>query len=110
MNSNTACVCCGKKRSRGNKRPVIMKALLIFVSARLFPSNVPDNSFICNTCRWMYNKWVLHHDLHKILSYMDTSSENDRKMGKKYEKSNQDLSDSSRMNSDDEDVRLLCVY
>ena len=41
---------------------------------------------------------------------MNTSSENDRKMGKKYEKSNQDLSDSPRMNSDDEDVRLLCIY
>ena len=87
-----------------------MKVLLVFVSARLFPSSVPGNSFICNTCRWMYNKWVSHYDLHKILSYMDTSSENDRKMGQKYEKSNQDLLDSSHMVFNDEDVRLLCIY
>ena len=87
-----------------------MKALLVFVSARLFPSSVPDNSFICNTRRWMYNKWASHYDLHKILSHMDTSSENDRKRGQKYEKSNQDLSDSSHMVSNDEDVRLLCIY
>ena len=40
MDSNTTCVCCDKKLSRGNKRLVIMKALLIFVSARLFPSSV----------------------------------------------------------------------
>ena len=41
---------------------------------------------------------------------MDTSTENDREIRKKYEKSNQDLSDSWRIDSDDEDVRLLCIY
>jgi hypothetical protein len=50
------CVCCGKRISSNDKRPVTMNSLRLFISARLFPSSVPDDCLICTTCLWMYKK------------------------------------------------------
>ena len=51
MGSKIECVCCGKRLGGNGKRPVIINSLRIFISARLFPSRLPDDGFICNTCR-----------------------------------------------------------
>ena len=108
MDLNTSCVCCGKRFSRGNKLPVIMKAF-VFLGAQLFSPSVPDNSFICNTCRWMYK------NAHYIVIYIEycciwTYQLKMTRKWRKDEKSKQNLSDSSHMDSNDEDAKLLCIF
>jgi hypothetical protein len=69
------CVCCGKRLVGDGKRPVAVISLHLFVSARLFPSPIPDESFICTTCRFLYKKWMQEFEFGEILSKIDGSSD-----------------------------------
>jgi len=106
MGSKIDCVCCGKRLSGSGKRPVIMNSLRIFISARLFPSRLPDDGFICETCRWMYKKWVAEFDLHEILSQIDVSPKNDDTVNEEVdETTNGNDSNDSDADSNDNYVR-----
>ena len=105
MGSKQDCVCCGKRLSSSGKRPVIMKSLLMFVSARLFPSQISDDSFICNTCRWMYNKWATQFDFLKILSEIDGLNKDDNRTIEENDGvSNRSVASESNMTSNDQYV------
>jgi hypothetical protein len=105
MGSKIDCICCGKRLSANGKRPLIINSLRIFVSARLFPSRVPDDCFICKTCRWMYSKWTAELNVRKILSQIDVSNEdNDRINEERDETTNGSDSNDSDMYSDNKYV------
>ncbi|CAF3085027.1 unnamed protein product [Rotaria sp. Silwood2] len=68
---------------------------------------MPTDCFICNTCRWMYNKWEANLGLNQILLQIDMLSQDDDGMTEeKDESSNEntsgDVGTDSNDNSDDE--------
>ena len=82
-----------------------MKSLLMFVSARLFPLQIPDDSFICNTCRWMYKKWATQFDFLKILSEIDSLNKDDNRTTEENDGvSNRSVASESNMTSNDQYV------
>ncbi|CAF4965815.1 unnamed protein product, partial [Rotaria socialis] len=68
---------------------------------------MPTDCFICNTCRWMYNKWEVNLGLNQILLQIDMLSQDDDGMTEeKDESSNEnasgDVGTDSNDNSGDE--------
>ena len=77
----------------------------MFVSARLFPSQIPSDSFICNTCCWMYNKWATQLDFLKILSEIDGLNKDDNRTTEENDGvSNRSVASESNIPSNDQYV------
>lgn len=71
MNSKKSCLCCGGRLTANNRRPVTGKSVRLFVVTRLFPLELPNNGYICNKCRSMYNKWKVLPEFYEILKTID---------------------------------------
>ena len=102
MGSKIDCIHCGKRISGDSKRHVTIRSLRIFVSARLFPSGIPHDCFICDACRWMYKRWAADVGLQEILSQIDASNEDDDRLNKETDETSNE-SDSN--DSDDKHVK-----
>ena len=85
MVSERDCICCGKRLGKNGKRRVTISSLRIFVSARVFPSPVPDDCCICETCRWMYKNWSAEGHVKEILLKIDGPSTYTDAINEKYE-------------------------
>lgn len=98
MNSKFyACVCCGCRITKADRRPVMAKSMQLFVATRMFPSRLANDSYICNKCRMMYIKWKMLPEFGEVLMMIDDSHEitNDTM------EVNGDSSDEDYMNAED---------
>ena len=85
MVSKRDCICCAKRLGRNGKRRVNLSSLHIFVSDRLFPSPVPDDCCICETCRWMHKNWSAEAHIKEILLKIDGPSKYTDAINERYE-------------------------
>ena len=60
---------CGKQLSIHGKRPLTISSfvLRIFVSAHMFPSPVPDDYRILETCHWICRNWSAERHVKEVL-------------------------------------------
>jgi hypothetical protein len=80
MDSKRNCVCCGKRFTGNGKRSVTTNFLRIFISARLYPSRLPDECFICDKCRWLYRQWIAEFSFCELLLNIDRLKEDNDMM------------------------------
>ena len=104
MDLKRDCICCRQRLKITTKRPANINSLRIFISARLYFDPMPVEGYICDQCRWLYKKWFTEFGLCKVLTKMDSLSEEMETMyEERHEKHNgNDLYD--------ELVRTLCLY
>ncbi|CAF3462720.1 unnamed protein product [Rotaria socialis] len=53
-----ACVCCGDRLTASCRRSLKGKCIRLFDAARLFPTSLPADGYICTKCRFMFNQWT----------------------------------------------------
>jgi len=84
MDLNKNCISCGKRLRGKGKRTVTLNSLRIFISARLYPSRLPNEGFICDKCRWLYKQWVAEYGFSEFLSNINSLKEDSNMMHEEY--------------------------
>jgi hypothetical protein len=96
MDIKKNCICCGKRLTGNGKRTVTMNSLRIFISARLYPAELPNEGFICDKCRWIYKKWVGKYSFCQMLLDINSLKEDSDMMNEEYVERNNGNSSNDR--------------
>ncbi|CAF3181256.1 unnamed protein product [Rotaria socialis] len=75
MNSKKfcACACCGDRLTASCRRSLKGKCIRLFVAARLFPTSLPTDGYICTKCRFMFNQWTALPEFCDVLTTINNS-------------------------------------
>ncbi|CAF3184663.1 unnamed protein product [Rotaria sp. Silwood2] len=100
MNSKRNCVSCGKRLTGSGKRPITVTSMRIFISARVYPSRLPNDGLVCDKCRWSYKQWMAECGFCQILLNIDSLQEGNDTIDEEFnERKN---TNSSNVESDDQ--------
>ena len=72
-NKSYGCACCDDRLNVVNRRPLNGICIRLFVAARVFPTSLEYDSYICTKCRSMYNKWKAVPEFFNLLTMVENN-------------------------------------
>ena len=72
-NKSYGCACCGDRLNVVNRRPLNGICIRLFAAARVFPTSLEYDSYICTKCRSMYNKWKAVSEFFNLLTMVENN-------------------------------------
>ncbi|CAF3440823.1 unnamed protein product [Rotaria socialis] len=63
-----ACTCCGDRLTASCRRSLKEKCIRLFVAARLYPTSLPTDGYICTKRRFMFSQWTVLPEFCDVLT------------------------------------------